>query len=64
MKVELVAEKYWYNNEETGEAGCNLEYYIYKPESNLKIYLKPADKTAEAILAMLVYDNQIRSVLK
>ena len=64
MKVELVAEKHWYNNEETGEAGVNIEYYIYNPELRLKIYLKPADKTAEATLAFLVYDNQIRSILK
>jgi len=64
MKVELFAEKHWYNNEETGEAGLNIEYYIYNQDLRLKIYLKPADKTAEATLAFLVYDNHIKSISK
>lgn len=64
MEIELLATKEWFENKLTGEVGVDIEYFIFHPELGVKIYLKPSDKTAEAVLRMLVYDNYIKTIPK
>lgn len=64
MEIELLATKEWFENKLTGEVGVDIEYFIIHPELGVKIYLKPADNTAEAVLRMLVYDNVIKTIPK
>lgn len=57
--MKLFAEKNWYENKRTGRVFYRIEYFIYHPEYEAKIYLKPADNKSSELLDDLIYSKYI-----